>query len=92
MVDVDILLADETVTSTERLTVPHPRFALRMFVLAPLAEIAGDWRVPPGMSTVTALRDAVNEREPDWGTRVAGQEWAGHGVNTPGGTGSAPHI
>ncbi len=39
-VDIDILLAGETIIESPALTVPHPRLAVRNFVLVPLAEIA----------------------------------------------------
>ncbi|AGA29639.1 2-amino-4-hydroxy-6-hydroxymethyldihydropteridine diphosphokinase [Singulisphaera acidiphila] len=38
--DLDLLLFDSQVIRTPRLTLPHPRMALRRFVLAPLSEIA----------------------------------------------------
>jgi 2-amino-4-hydroxy-6-hydroxymethyldihydropteridine diphosphokinase len=38
--DLDLLLFGERVIQTPRLRVPHPRMALRRFVLAPLAEVA----------------------------------------------------
>ena len=41
-IDLDLLLYDEEVVQTDRLTVPHPRMAWRRFVLAPAAEIAGE--------------------------------------------------
>jgi 2-amino-4-hydroxy-6-hydroxymethyldihydropteridine diphosphokinase len=41
-VDLDVLLYDEQVVQTPRLTVPHPRMAFRRFVLQPAAEIAPD--------------------------------------------------
>ena len=44
--DLDLLLyADETVSSAA-LTLPHPRLHERAFVLAPLAELAPDVKVP----------------------------------------------
>jgi 2-amino-4-hydroxy-6-hydroxymethyldihydropteridine diphosphokinase len=43
----------------EQLILPHPRMAERGFVLAPLAEVAPDWRHPVLGSTVTAMRDAL---------------------------------
>jgi 2-amino-4-hydroxy-6-hydroxymethyldihydropteridine diphosphokinase len=39
-IDIDILLYDDLVIETERLTVPHPQMHLRRFVLAPLADVA----------------------------------------------------
>ena len=40
VIDIDILLYDNEVIETARLTIPHPLMHLRDFVLAPLAEIA----------------------------------------------------
>ena len=45
--DVDIILFGDMVIESDQLTVPHPRFAERRFVLAPLAEIAPE-RCPTG--------------------------------------------
>ena len=39
-IDVDVLLFGRLVVDTPSIQVPHPRMALRDFVLAPLAEIA----------------------------------------------------
>jgi len=41
-IDIDILLAEQTVIQTKKLTVPHPRMEKRNFVLVPLKEIAAD--------------------------------------------------
>jgi 2-amino-4-hydroxy-6-hydroxymethyldihydropteridine diphosphokinase len=38
--DLDLLLFDDRIVNTPELTVPHPRLAMRRFVLGPLAEIA----------------------------------------------------
>jgi dihydroneopterin aldolase/2-amino-4-hydroxy-6-hydroxymethyldihydropteridine diphosphokinase len=45
--DVDVLFYDDIVIDDPQLTIPHPRFAERRFVLAPLAEVAPD-RCPVG--------------------------------------------
>ena len=39
-IDIDILLAGNTVIQTRRLMIPHPRLTERNFVLVPLREIA----------------------------------------------------
>jgi 2-amino-4-hydroxy-6-hydroxymethyldihydropteridine diphosphokinase len=39
---VDILLIEGETVSTEQLTVPHPLFHQRAFVLVPLADLTGD--------------------------------------------------
>ena len=56
--DIDLLLFDEQVMTTPELTLPHPRLHLRAFVLAPLAEIATDLRIP-GRGSVRAWLPAV---------------------------------
>lgn len=38
-IDIDILLIDQLILETEKLTVPHPRIASRKFVLQPLYDI-----------------------------------------------------
>jgi 2-amino-4-hydroxy-6-hydroxymethyldihydropteridine diphosphokinase len=38
--DLDLILAGSHVVSTADLTIPHPRFRDRLFVLRPLAEVA----------------------------------------------------
>jgi 2-amino-4-hydroxy-6-hydroxymethyldihydropteridine diphosphokinase len=45
--DVDIVLFDGVTMASDDLTIPHPRFAERPFVLAPLSDLAPD-RCPPG--------------------------------------------
>jgi dihydroneopterin aldolase/2-amino-4-hydroxy-6-hydroxymethyldihydropteridine diphosphokinase len=45
--DVDVLLYDDVTIDSPELTIPHPRYAERRFVLAPLAEVAPQ-RCPEG--------------------------------------------
>ena len=45
--DVDVLFYDDVTMSSPELTIPHPLFDQRRFVLAPLAEVAPE-RCPPG--------------------------------------------
>ncbi|MDP4089358.1 MAG: 2-amino-4-hydroxy-6-hydroxymethyldihydropteridine diphosphokinase [Bacillota bacterium] len=39
-IDLDVLLYDDIITSSEEIVVPHPRMHERLFVLKPLSEIA----------------------------------------------------
>ncbi len=46
--DIDIILWSEGIWSSARpyLSIPHPHYYIRNFVLYPAAQIAGDWRDP----------------------------------------------
>lgn len=46
ILDLDLLLYDDLILSTETLTLPHPRMHLRGFVLLPLAEVAPNLSIP----------------------------------------------
>ena len=54
-IDLDLLLFEDRVIETARLTVPHPLMAQRRFVLAPLSEIAPDARDPVTGRTVREM-------------------------------------
>lgn len=69
--DIDILLYDLRRIEHPRLTVPHPRLALRNFVLCPLVEIAADLPLPGSGAPLRSLLGAC----PDTGrvVRLPGQ-------------------
>jgi 2-amino-4-hydroxy-6-hydroxymethyldihydropteridine diphosphokinase len=59
--DVDLLLYDDWTSDDPELRLPHPRLRQRRFALAPLADLAPDWRVPPGGETVAELLRALGD-------------------------------
>ncbi len=54
-IDIDLLLYNDLVISTPRLTLPHPLMHQRRFVLEPLAEIAPNLVHPVLKQTITEL-------------------------------------
>jgi 2-amino-4-hydroxy-6-hydroxymethyldihydropteridine diphosphokinase len=57
--DLDLILYGDSVLEDEGLTVPHPRFRERPFVLEPLAEIAPNLVDPITGLTIARLRAAT---------------------------------
>ena len=62
-IDIDILLFDEEVIKTKKLTVPHPRMHLRRFVLKPLAEIAPNLIHPVLGKNMHELLEATSDQK-----------------------------
>jgi len=53
--DLDLLLWSGGIVRSDRLTIPHPAFRQRTFVLAPLTTVAPHWRDPATGLTVMQL-------------------------------------
>ena len=64
ILDLDLILWSEGTFSGAGLTIPHPDFRQRDFVLEPLAEIAADWRDPLTGLSVRQLRHRLAAARP----------------------------
>lgn len=53
--DIDILFYGNKIIESKALTVPHPKIQERLFVLMPMAEIAGDFIHPVFNKTINEL-------------------------------------
>lgn len=56
VIDLDIILWAGGIWTSPGLTIPHPGFRARRFVLDPLSQIAPDWRDPISGLTIRQLR------------------------------------
>ena len=60
--DIDIIFYGNEIIRNTSLTIPHPSFSMRRFVLAPLAEIAPDFVDPTSGKTVAQLLAVCPDR------------------------------
>lgn len=63
-VDIDLLIYDDLIQTTETLQLPHPRMAWRRFILVPAAEAAPSMRHPRIGWTIRELLDHLNTTKP----------------------------
>ena len=64
IIDIDLILAGDLVIDTPELTIPHPRFHTRSFVLDPLYEIAPDLIHPLLGKSIRELREELQKKVP----------------------------
>lgn len=60
--DLDLLFYGERHLASASLTLPHPRAHERAFVLAPLADLAPQWRLANGNTVAQALTKLADQR------------------------------
>ncbi len=71
VIDIDILIYDNTAITSEELIIPHPRIKSRAFVLVPLAEIA-----PYAMVDESTTAETAASRIDDSDVRrIADESW-----------------
>lgn len=61
IIDIDILLYDDLTLCTPTLTIPHPHMSERLFVMAPMAEIAPELRLSVNGPTLKELKNRLEE-------------------------------
>ncbi len=64
VLDLDIILWSGGMWADDDLSIPHPAFRKRAFVLDPLAKIAPNWRDPISGHTVRQLKARLDRRRP----------------------------
>lgn len=60
-IDLDILLYDDRVVNSDRLTIPHPRLHQRRFIVVPLSEIAPQASHPILRRTIGEILDGCRD-------------------------------
>ena len=63
VLDLDIILYDDSVRNDARLTIPHPRMQNRRFVLKPICDIDPDIIHPVLQRTMLSLLEDLDENE-----------------------------
>ena len=62
--DLDIIMWSGGIWASPGLTIPHPEFRKRRFVLAPLCEITPNWRDPLTQLTARQLLARLDRKRP----------------------------
>ena len=62
-IDIDIILYDDLIIEEKNLTIPHPRYTQRSFVLVPLLEIDNKLVDPKSKIMIKELIDEISSEE-----------------------------
>ena len=73
VIDLDLLYAGNLTLRNEEVVIPHPRLHLRRFVLAPLAEIRPELRLPGYEKTILEMLASLQDSSP---VQLLDKEWA----------------
>ena len=63
VIDIDLLMVDDRIIRTRRLTLPHPLMHERLFVMEPLAEVAPEVRHPLTGRTMREILEDLRENK-----------------------------
>lgn len=61
-IDIDIIFYGGEIIHSPELTIPHPRFRERLFVLEPINEIAAEWKDPISGLSINLLYQYLKNR------------------------------
>ena len=64
-IDLDILYAGDRISGEARLTIPHPRLRMRLFVIAPLASILPGLCLPGDKRTISDYCKELSLNQPE---------------------------
>ncbi len=71
-IDIDIIYAGGQIVDGDDLEVPHPRWALRRFVVQPLCDVRPDMVIP---ETHKPVREILRTLPPDHGMSLFEEKW-----------------
>ena len=76
-IDLDIILYEQVQLHKHELSIPHPDFQNRIFVLKPLADIAPEYPVPGENITI---RELLNKCQDETIIEIVKKDWYSNGI------------
>jgi 2-amino-4-hydroxy-6-hydroxymethyldihydropteridine diphosphokinase len=74
-IDIDILLYDNLILNQVKLEIPHPRLALRSFVLAPLRDIAPNLIHPIKRESIKSIFASLEKNQKKDVKKIKNDKW-----------------